>query len=359
MSDNSSDSGTAPAGLPPESQAPPESYAPPGWSLPPPSGWSAPSASPWGDPVGGSGFTPPAYSWTPQPSAPPGSVGRPLKIVAAIAATVLVGAAAGIAVAFATRSPQSTPSGAPSTPGATSPAVARASALYHDALNAVRGAAGFHYVSQSTGPESETFVGDAGPSGGRQVITFNSNYGSEQFTLLLVGSTVYFEGNTPAIEDQLGIAAANAPALQGKWVTVSQGDGPYTVLQPGITVTDQAQEIEFVPTSTSNVTAQDGTAAYRIAGSIASQQGVASTVHLDITTSTHRPLAFVTSESGGGVSITSTTTFTNWGTAPTVAAPSGAVAWSTLGGTAPPGGYGSGGAGSGTATPTPTGQGTI
>lgn len=267
--------------------------------------------------------------------------------MAAIAATVLIGAAAGIAVAFATRSPQSTPSGASATP----------SALYHDALNAIRGAAGFHYVSQSTGPESETFVGDAGPSGGRQVITFNSNYGTEQFTLLLVGATVYFEGNTPAIEDQLGVAAAKAPALQGEWVTVSQGDGPYKVVQPGITVSDQAQEIEFLPASAVKVTTQDGTSAYRIAGSVATQQGVAA--HLDITTSTHQPLAFVTAETIGGVSITSTTMFTNWGTAPTVTAPSGAVAWSTLGATAPPGGYGTGGAGSGTATPTPTGQGTI
>ena len=359
MTDQPSDSGTAPGDLPPEPQAPPESYAPPGWSLPPPGGWNTPSSSPWGDPPGGGGFTPPSYSWAPHPSPRPGSAGRPLKIVGAIAATVLIGAAAGIAVAFATRGPQSTPTGTPSTPGATSPAVSRASALYHDALNAVRGAAGFHYVSQSTGPEPEIFVGDAGTSGGRQVITFNSNYGSEQFTLLLVGSTVYFEGNTPAIEDQLGIAAANAPALQGKWVTVSQGDGPYTMLQPGITVSDQAQEIAFVPASTSNVTTQDGTAAYRIAGSIATQQGVAATAHLDITTSTHRPLAFVTAETGGGVSITSTTTFSSWGTAPTVTAPSGAVAWSTLGGTAPPGGYGTGGTGSGTATPTPTGQGTI
>jgi hypothetical protein len=354
VTDNPSDSGTGPAGLPTQPQPPADSYAPPGWSLPPPTGWTAPSASPGSDPSGGFGFTPPAYSWAPRPSAPPGSAGRPLKIVAAIAATVLVGAAAGVAVAFATRSPQSTPSGASSTPGATSPANSRASALYHDALNATRTAAGFHYVSQSSGPEPQTIVGDAGPSGGRQDITFDSNYGTEQFTLLLVGSTVFFEGNTPAIEDQLGVATANAAALQGKWVTVSQGDGPYTVLQPGITVSDQAQEIQFLPASTANVTTQDGTSAYRIAGSVASQQGVAATAHLDITTSTHQPLAYVTAETSNGVSITSTTTFTNWGTAPTVAAPSGTVAWSTLGATAPPGGYGSGGEGGGSATPTPT-----
>jgi len=217
-------------------------------------------------------------------------------------------------------------------------------------------AAGFHYVSQSSGTESETIVGDAGASGGRQVITFNTSFGTEQFTLLLVGATVYFEGNAPAIEDELGVSAARATALQGKWVTVSAGDGPYTALQPGITVASQAQEIEFVPASTSNVTTQDGTSAYRIAGSVFEQGGTAA-AHLDITTSTHQALAFaIAATAGGGAN---TVTFTNWGTAPTVAAPSGAVAWSTLGSTPPPGGYGQTGTGGVTVTPTPTGQGTI
>jgi len=266
---------------------------------------------------------------------------------------VLIGAAAGVAIAFATRSPE------PQTPSGTSTTTPQA--LFNDAVNATRTAAGFHYVSHSTGSEPQTFVGDAGPSGGRQVITFDSTYGTEQFTLLLVSGIVYFQGNTPALEDQLGVAASSAPALQSKWVSVSQGDGPYSVLEPGITVSDQASELLLDPAAASRVTTQNGVDAYRITGSVPAQQGgVTGTAHLDITSATHQPLTYVTAELVGGVSLTSTTTFSGWGTAPTVTAPSGTVAWSTLGATEPPGGYGQGGTGGGTgggtATPSPTGS---
>jgi hypothetical protein len=49
--------------------------------------------------------------------------------------------------------------------------------------------------------------------------------------------------------------------------------------------------------------------------------------------------------------VSSSTTFSNWGSAPNPSAPSGAVAWSTLNTAEPPGGYGSGGGGNGTPAP--------
>src|ERR1700682_2689621 len=184
---------------------------------------------------------------SPPPIQPPRRAWRPLTLVAAMIATVLIGAAGGVAVAFVTRSKLSHPAGGKLTPH---PSTSRASALYQRALSTIGGAAGFTYVSESTGTLSETIAGVAGQLGGRQDITFNSSYGSEHFTLLLVGATVYFQGNTPAIEDQLGVAAAGAPALAGKWVSVVTGNGPYGVLQLGITAGDQAQLMLLVPTST-------------------------------------------------------------------------------------------------------------
>ena len=94
-------------------------------------------------------------------------------------------------------------------------------------------------------------MGDAGQAGGRQAITVRlpSNFGTEQFTLLLVGGTVYFQGNTPAVEDQLGVTPATATAVVGKWVLVKTTDGPYHVLQPGITTSSQASELTLTPRS--------------------------------------------------------------------------------------------------------------
>jgi hypothetical protein len=166
---------------------------------------------------------------------------------------------------------------------------------------------------------------------------------------------VYFEGNAPAIEDQLGVSSANAAPLVSHWVSVSSNDGPYSVLQPGITVADQAQEIPLVPVSTQSTTV-GGAAAIRIIGTIPAANGTpAETAHLDVLPSTKVPVAYASSFTESGTAVTESVAFTQWGTAPTVSAPSGAVAWSTLTTAPPPGGYGSGGSSS-TPTPTPSAQ---
>ena len=301
-------------------------------------------------------YPPQPPSWPSLPPTPPKRPSRTLPIAAAIAITILVGAAGGIAVAFLTRHQTNTPgSGAAPTSGPTSPATSAALTLYNQAVAAMNGAPGFHYVSVSTGPNPETITGDAGVAGGRQLITFNASYGAEQFTLLLVGSTVYFEGNAPAIEDQLGVSSANAAPLVSHWVSVSSNDGPYSVLQPGITVADQAQEIPLVPVSTQSTTVS-GAAAIRIIGTIPAANGTpAETAHLDVLPSTKVPVAYASSFTESGTAVTESVAFTQWGTAPTVSAPSGAVAWSTLTTAPPPGGYGSGGSSS-TPTPTPSAQ---
>jgi hypothetical protein len=296
-------------------------------------------------------FPPQPPSWPSAPQAPPPRrTSRALTLAAAIVATVLIGAVGGVAVAFATRTHQPAPApGSSLPPASTSPATSSASALYQRALITMRGSNGFAYVSVSSGPQSEIIAGVAGQLGGRQVITFDSSYGAEHFTLLLVGATVYFQGNTPAIEDQLGVAAANAPKLAGKWVSVVSGNGPYRVLELGINVADQAQEMPMVPSRLTPVTTS-GAPATRIVGSIPTQAGPSQPAHLDVITASAIPLSYMAGFTGG----TTTTTFSQWGTAPSVSAPSGAVAWSSLVTSVPPGGYGNGGSPSATPAPTPS-----
>ncbi len=269
-----------------------------------------------------------------------------------MAAALLLGLGIGVPIGLLTRGTHPTSSTTSPTPQSTSSSVARATALYKQALAATSGSAGFHYVSEAAGASAgQKIVGDAGPHGGGQVITLDSAYGSEQFTLVLAGGTVYFQGNIPALEDQLGVPAAGAAGLAGKSISVSSRDGPYGVVAPGITTADQAQEMALVPTATLQITSGGGAKATRIAGTVPPQQGAPSgTGHLDITTGTPLPMSYVTAVTVSGVTITSTTTFSGWGTAPAATVPTGAVAWSTLGASQPPGGYGGGGG----LTPTPT-----
>jgi hypothetical protein len=280
-------------------------------------------------------------------------------VVAAVIVTLVVGAAIGYPIGLLTRAGPASQSNATSpTSNAAGSSAVLARALYGQALAATRAAVGFHYVSVPRGdPVNQKTVGDAGANSGDQLITLSSKYGSEQFTLVLVSGVVYFQGNIPALEDQLGVAAVNTAALAGKWVAVSSADGPYSVIQPGITIADQATCIVLVPTSASKITTGGERTATRILGTVPAQQPctVTATGHLDVATGSHLPISYVWTTTGGASAFSYTTTFSGWGAAPVATAPGGAVAWSTLGASQPPGGYGSGGVGGGGgASPSPT-----
>ena len=176
-----------------------------------------------------------------------------------------------------------------------------------------------------------------------------TSFGNEQFDLVLApDQTVYFEGNAPALEDQLGVTASAAPGLAGSWIAVKIGDGPYKELEVGITVGSQLSEDSLVPSSSRQVTVS-GTTLTRITGAVpATSTAPAGTAHVDLSPGTDLPATFVVSY--GSASETSTTTFSAWGTAPTVNPPSSAVAWGSLSTSSPPDGYGSGD----TPTPAPT-----
>jgi hypothetical protein len=304
-------------------------------------------------------FPPVPPTYPPAPSAtPPRRASRVLAATALFVATGVIAAGIGVGGVlllrhFQTASSAPTPTAAPGT----SSGAAEAKALYLQAVTATGASTGFHYVAVSTGGDDQTIVGDAGLTNGRQAITFVSNYGTEQFTLLLVGSTVYFQGNTPALEDQLGVSAATAPNYQNKWISVASGDGgpagPYSVLQPGITSASQSTQMPLTATSSTKVDVS-GVSAIRISGIVPPSNDLPTgTGSLVIAQNSDLPISYTSSVSDGAVVLDFKTVFSAWGTAPTVSAPTGAVAWSTLTTAAPANGYG-GGVPAGTPLPTPT-----
>ncbi len=302
---------------------------------------------------------PTAQDWPAAPVAPPpppptaaqpspARRRRPALVALASAGALIAGGAVGATIGILTRPPAAvSPGSASRTPSAPSAATMKAAALYRQALTAANASAGVHYVATSTGDSSnQKFIGDAGQAGGTQLITLDSTYGHEQFTLFLVGGTVYFQGNAPSLRDQLGVSAARAPSVAGTWISVVSGDGPYGVIAPGITVGDQVGETLLVPTSSQALPG----GGVRIMGTLPARSGATGSAHLDVAAGSNLPRTYVVSTTAQGTTTTSTTTFSGWGTAPTVTAPTGAVAWTTLGASSPPGGYGSGGA---STSPTP------
>jgi hypothetical protein len=226
-------------------------------------------------------------------------------------------------------------------------------------MTAAEQSAGFSYSATSSGGGATlTVTGVSGQDDGSQVFNETTEYGDEQFSLVLApDQTVYFQGNAPAIEDQLGVSASAAAGLSGQWVSVQIGDGPYKNLEVGITVGSQLSESPLDATSTESVTGSGGGLLTRILGTVPATSTLPSgTGHLDISPSSHLPASYAVSYSDGYG--TQTETFTAWGTAPSVTAPSTAVAWSTLTTSEPPHGYGSGVMPSAAPTPTPAGAST-
>ncbi len=257
--------------------------------------------------------------------------------MAAMAGTVFVAAALGVAVGFATRPVSRAPTLVPTAPN---PASARASALYDRALATVAASTGFHYVAVFSG--TETIIGDAGHSVGQQVVTFKSPYGLEAFTLLLeTDGTLYFQGDAAALEDQLGVTATKTSYVDNRWVSLSNTDGPYAELAVGMTVAEQSIFVPLIPISTSSV-AFAGKRTTQISGTVTAADDPASTARLDIDTSSHIPLEYASTTSTSGGAVSSTVTFSAWGQVVSVNAPAGAIAWSTIGASPPPDGYGSG-----------------
>ncbi len=274
---------------------------------------------------------------------------------------LVIAAAVGVPAALLTRgSPASSPSGgttpqASPTPG---PTTAQAQALYKQVLAASEQSDGFRYVAVSTpnggGLGSETITGEAGQKDGTQQITEISNYGSEEFSLILTSNQiVYFQGNTPALEDQLGVVAGSAAALDGKWIVVAVGDGPYSQLEVGITTTSQMQEDTFLPTATATVRGSGGAALTKVSGTVPAGQDApeGGSAYFELPSGSHLPTIYFQDTNGEG---TLTTTFSAWGQAPSASPPSSSQAWSTLTTSEPPDGYGSGQPGSPSPAPSPT-----
>ena len=317
---------------------------------PHPSVPTVPPPPPPPPPPGGGGFggPPSSYQWV----ATGGRRSRPAWQVAlaVVVAGIIVGVAIAIPV-FIARGHSGSGTSSNSGSGSTS---AQALSDYRQAMAMMRSAAGFHYVASVSGSGGQQTTGDATRNGGKQEISVRTAFGDEHFTLLLVSGVVYFQGNVAALQDQLGVPASKAGGLISTWIAVAHGDGPYATLQVGIDTTDQADETALQPTSVSEVTESDGTSALRLDGAVPPQNGApAGTGHLDVAKSNLRPLVYFTSLSQDGLTLTSNVTFSAWGSAASVSAPSGATAWTTLGASAPPGGYGGGGGGGASPTPQP------
>jgi hypothetical protein len=211
-----------------------------------------------------------------------------------------------------------------------------ARSLLRSSLAAARAKGSFHYVSRFTQQGvTQTTIGDAGETSGRQVITL----GPETFTVLVVGPACYIEGNAGALADQLGLPSTVAAGHAGQWISLAPADVPYQSVYAAVTTRSAlADNIDIAPHRRLGPTVQGGRRVIGVTGpmtdiSVGGQtQKAKGTAYLYMTASGHH-LPVLYSERGtvGGHRTVAAITFSDWGAPVVVTAPAGAVPFSSLG----------------------------
>jgi hypothetical protein len=222
-------------------------------------------------------------------------------------------------------------SGPPPVP-AISPTAQR---LLRSSLAATLNGGSFHYVSRFTSRGStQTTVGDAGRSSGKQVITI----GPDTFTVLVIGTACYFQGDERQMVEQLGLPVAVASADAGQWISLAPGDVPYQSVYVAVTTRSALNSnIAFEPHRQLTTSRRSGYRVLGIRGPMVNvtangqTQRAKGTASLYITASRpHLPVQYTEQGKIDNQASSLVMTFSKWGEPVNVSAPTGAIAYSSL-----------------------------
>ena len=213
--------------------------------------------------------------------------------------------------------------------------ISLAQRLERSALRSTMLGGSFHYVSRFTSRGStQTIVGDAGLSSGKQVITI----GPDTSTVLVIGTACYFQGNARQLVDQLGLPAGVAATYAGQWISLAPGDAPYQSVYVAVTTNSAiTNNITFAPHQESGASKRSGYRVIGITGPITNDtasgqtQPAKGTASLYVTSSSpHLPVEYTENGRVGKVASKLDLTFSSWGEPIALSTPPGAAPYSSL-----------------------------
>jgi hypothetical protein len=222
-----------------------------------------------------------------------------------------------------------------SSPGNVTASSPVAKRLVQSALRSTMAGGSFHYVSRlTTRGATQTIVGDAGPTSGKQVITI----GPDTFTVVVVGTACYFQGDERQLIEQLGLTIPMAATYAGQWISLAPGDPPYQSVYVAVTTHSALRyDIEFAPRLESGVTRRSGYRVIGVTGPITNVPGSGQTqptkgkASLYVTSSVpHLPVEYTENGKTGKVTSKVDMIFSQWGEVVAEAAPQTAVGYSSL-----------------------------
>lgn len=271
-------------------------------------------------------LSPPVVPWAGPPEPPPRHRLR-FVLVAASALVVLAAAALGVDVAVtSSRSPTVNPPAARS--------------MLDRTLAAAEAAGSFRYVSSSVSSTSgssslsQTTVGQAGATQGRQTITING----DTFDVLVVGDTAYLRGDADAMEAELQLPTSVAQAHAGQWISLVPGDAPYQSVYAAVTTMQAIDDnISFTPRVLLGSSTLGGIAVLGLRGPMRGTGGepAKGTATLYVAASGRQlPVRYVEKGKVGSGSSTSsldfTISFSSWGQPVSETVPPGAISYRSV-----------------------------
>jgi hypothetical protein len=177
-----------------------------------------------------------------------------------------------------------------------------------------------------------SFSDDATATGGQQIITIN---GTEHATILFIDNTGYLKANALALASFIGVPAAQAQELAGKWLSFSPGDTlgttTYSSLVDGVTLSSVASEIQLPgPDTVTGPEKVSGQSVLAITSPAPASQQLPSSARMTlyVTPSGSRPVLEKLSGAGGDENQIS---FSHWGEAVHLTPPQDALPVSSLG----------------------------
>lgn len=205
-----------------------------------------------------------------------------------------------------------------------------ASQLLATALNAAQKSGSLHFVAKTTvNGTTETLGGEVSAATAGETLTSSSPLQVE-----LIGGLIYVTGNAQTLEQALQISAAQAEPYAGKWIVVQSSDAPFQVLAQDLTISSTIDE--FTPArkglKIGKVRQIGSVKAVPITGSgTNSPKGTSSSVTLFVSPkSPHIPVGGSRTEANKTDRLSEVAVFKDWGAKVVLAAPTGAIPFSTV-----------------------------
>jgi hypothetical protein len=199
------------------------------------------------------------------------------------------------------------------------------------ATAAARKAASAHYVLTAVqGKSSQTISGDSAPLEAEQTVSL----GTQHIEVIYVGGVTYVRGNAAGLTSDMGFATTVAANYANKWIAVHSADAPFKSIVAAVTLTGTLEQLN--PTGTLTLTQPTtiaGRQAIGVKGGLPgpSQSGVTGTATLYVSASRPTvPLKLTGTANEGTQHVKEIGTFSDWGKALHLTAPSGAVAFSSV-----------------------------